>query len=84
VSDNQVESQSEPTTECSICGHVPGPFADCEICHGNTTFTQSRAFTRTEESRGAKGDPERYSRTGNVSPKIVMVPGSFDPSRNNS
>lgn len=71
----------EPTTECGVCGRVPGPFPDCELCHGNAKV-QSRAFTRTEEQQGAKSDPDRYSRTGNVSPTIVVVPGGFDPSQN--
>lgn len=80
MSEEQV--QPEAHTECSICGHVPGPFAGCETCHGNKQFIQSRAYTRSEEIKGAEADPERYSRTGNVAPKIVNVPGSFNPTRN--
>lgn len=70
----------EVDVECGTCGRVGTPFAGCDICHGNATV-QSRAFTRSEEVRGAKGDPERYSRTGNVSPKIVALPGSFTPAQ---
>lgn len=82
---DQVQSQSsqppepEATTECSICGRVPGPAPECEICHGNQSFTRQRQFTLSEERRGRETDPERYSRTGNVSPKVVNLPGSFNP-----
>lgn len=67
----------EATTECAICGHVPGPFPDCTTCHGKAQV-QSRAYTRTEEQRGAQSDPDRYGPGGNVSPKVVSLPGS-DP-----
>lgn len=71
--------QEEPTTECSICGLVPGPQPGCEICHGNQTFVRDRQYTLTEQRRGQEVDPDRYSRTGNVGPKIVNLPGSFNP-----
>ncbi len=70
----------EVTTECSICGHIPGPFKGCEVgCDGNPRFTQSRAFTQSEERLNARSDPDRYGRTGNVNPKIVSLPGSGSP-----
>lgn len=65
----------EATTECATCGHVPGPFEACTTCHGRAQV-QSRAFTRTEEQRGANSDPGRYGSGGNVNPKIVSLPGS--------
>jgi hypothetical protein len=76
----EVQPSEEPDTECSVCGHVPGPYADCDICHGNKTFVQKRHYTLTETQQG-KGDPNegRYGRTGNVGPKIVSLPGSFTP-----
>lgn len=86
MSDEQVQSQSpepqpeaEGTTECSVCGRVPGPFPECEICHGNTGFTRQRQYTLTESRRRDEVDPGRYSRTGNVGPTIVTLPGSFNP-----
>lgn len=66
---------NEPTTECSICGHVPGPFQGCLVCHGNETFIAPRAFTLTEE----RAKPKDESRTGDIGPKTVNLPGSFDP-----
>lgn len=72
-------SEENAEVECSICGKVGGPYVGCDLCNGNRQFVQSRAFTRTEEAQGRKTDPERYSRTGNVSPKIVSLPGSFTP-----
>jgi hypothetical protein len=69
----------EVTTECSVCGKPGIPDPACTICHGNRAFIQSRAYTRSEEIRKDRGDAERYSRTGNVSPKIVNRPGSFTP-----
>lgn len=69
--------QPEATTECATCGNVPGPFPECTICSGRAQ-TQSRAFTRTEELRGADSDPDRYGPGGAVSPKIKQLPGS-DP-----
>lgn len=79
MSEEQPKIQDpEATTECKICGHVPGPFPECTTCHGNGGI-QSRAYTRTEEVQGALSDPERYGRTGNVNPKIVDLPGSFQP-----
>jgi hypothetical protein len=70
--------QVESNIECSTCGRVGGPDAGCEICHGRGG-SQSRAFTRTEENQGKVGGTDRYSRTGNVSLKIVNLPGSFSP-----
>ena len=65
----------DATTECAICGHVPGPFEGCTTCHGKARV-QSRAFTRTEETQGAQSDPDRYGVGGNVNPKIINLPGS--------
>lgn len=71
-------TETESVIECSMCGRAGGPTSVCEICHGNGG-TQERAYTRTEESQGKGKDPSRYGRTGNVSPKIVSLPGSFSP-----
>lgn len=82
MSDEQVQSQSpepEATTECTICGRVPGPVPACETCHGNRTFTGPRQFTLTENRKRQADDPDRYSRTGNVGPTVVSLPGSFNP-----
>lgn len=67
--------QSEPNVECSVCGLVGKPPVGCDMCHG-TAPIQSRAYTRTEENQGKGKDDSRYGRTGNVSPKIVQLPGS--------
>jgi hypothetical protein len=72
------ESESAPAVECGTCGRVGGPVPTCEICHGNGRI-QERRFSRSEEIRGEGGDTSRYSRTGDVSPKIVQLPGSFRP-----
>lgn len=66
----------DATTECAVCGHVPGPFPECSTCHGSAK-TQSRAYTRTEEQQGASSDPDRY-KGGNVNVEVVSLPGS-DP-----
>jgi hypothetical protein len=72
----EVKSE-EQTTECSVCGFVPGPHPSCSICHGNRAFFRTRQYTRSEEVRGdAPEKDDRYSRTGDVSPKIVNLPGS--------
>lgn len=73
------QDQSDTNVECSVCGMVGYPPPGCGICNGNAR-PQSRAFTRTEENQGKGGDNSRYGRTGNVSPKIVDLPGSM-PSR---
>ena len=74
MSEESVQPQ-EATTECATCGHVPGPYEDCGICHGNGQV-QTRAFTLTEERRKSDNDPDRYGRTGAVGPKIANLPGS--------
>lgn len=67
---------AQSDTECAVCGFVPGPYPACGICHGNGE-TRERHFTRSEEIRGdAPHQSDRYSRTGDVSPKIVNLPGS--------
>jgi hypothetical protein len=71
----EVKSE-QPNTECAVCGFVPGPYAGCGIC-GGSAETRTRHFTRSEEIRGdANESNDRYSRTGDVSPKIVNLPGS--------
>lgn len=72
--------QEQSNIECSTCGRVGGPLDACEICHGNGG-TQSRAFSRTEQNQGLGKDEKRYGLGGNVSPKIVNLPGSFNPSQ---
>jgi hypothetical protein len=69
-------SEVKSEVECGICGKDGGPVADCDICGGNRTFTRPKQFTRTEEIRSAQSDPGRYSRTGDVSPTIINLPGS--------
>jgi hypothetical protein len=71
---------AEPTTECSICGFVPGPVPACNVCHGNRSFIKPRQYTRSEELQGkGKSDPDRYGPEGDTNPRIVHVPGSFNP-----
>jgi hypothetical protein len=68
--------------ECSICGRDGGPYEGCPAgCNGNPRFIQSRSFTLTEERQGLnpKKDSERYGLAGDVSPKIVVLPGGADP-----
>lgn len=64
--------------ECGTCGRTGNPPPECELCHGNAPV-QKRAYTRSEEIRGLGKDEARYGRTGNVSPKIVSLPGSMPP-----
>lgn len=65
--------------ECSMCGKDGGPIPECDLCHGNQRYRQSRAFTQSEERQGLNPNHDRYGRTGDVSPKIVVLPGGFDP-----
>ncbi len=65
--------------ECSLCGHDGGPMPDCDLCHGNQHYCQTKAYTLSEERRMAAANPERYGRTGAVGPKIASVPGSGNP-----
>lgn len=72
------QSKPAPEIECSTCGLVGYPPPECDLCHG-TARVQSRAYTRSEEIRGQGKDETRYGRTGDVSPKIVKLPGSANP-----
>jgi hypothetical protein len=73
--------RKEYETECSICGFVPGPVPTCNICHGNIGFIKKRQYTLTEERQGTgNSDPDRYGPEGDTNPRIVVVPGSYDPS----
>lgn len=75
-------SKDEATTECSVCGFVPGPHPGCTICHGNLSFIQKRHYTRSEEQQGkGNNEPDRYGLDGNTNPRIVDLPGSFNPAR---
>jgi ribosomal protein S14 len=72
-------SEVKNEVECSICGLDGGPVEACEVCGGNRGFTRAKQFTRTEEIQGAKSDPKRYDRTGNVHPTVIHLPGSTNP-----
>jgi hypothetical protein len=66
--------------ECSICGKDGGPQLACPICKGNQRFVQSRSFTLSEERQGKNPNAEdRYGPDGGLGPKIVVLPGGFDP-----
>jgi hypothetical protein len=68
-------------TECAMCGRDGGPVVGCELCNGNQRYSQSRSFTLSEERQGLNPhkDGDRYGQHGDVSPKIVVVPGGYDP-----
>lgn len=74
-------SESEVSQiECGMCGRDGGVYAECELCGGKLALNQSRAFTLTEERQGKNPDAKhRYGPTGDVSPKIVVLPGGYDP-----
>ena len=66
--------------ECGMCGRDGGPVDECDLCHGNQTFKQSRAFTLTEERQGKNPNTsDRYGPHGEVGPKIVLLPGGAMP-----
>jgi hypothetical protein len=69
--------------ECSMCGRDGGPDIGCELCRGNQTFRQTRSFTLSEERQGLnpEGEKKRYGPYGEVNPRIVVLPGGFDPSK---
>lgn len=85
MSDEQVSTTDNaevtpaPELECSMCNRNGGVYPECDLCHGNTRFNQSRAYTLTEERQGKAPDDGRYDRMGGVNPKIVVLPGGFDP-----
>ncbi len=69
--------------ECSMCGRDGGPVAECQLCFGSPRFIQKRHFTLTEERAGKNPDAKkRYGPTGDVNPKVVVLPGGFDPRGN--
>lgn len=74
-----MSEEKENLVECSICGHDGGPYPACLTCKGNRHYVQSKAYTLTEERQKAAVNPQRYGRTGAVSPKIITLPGSGDP-----
>lgn len=78
---DQEKSQEVSQWECGMCGRDNGPVAECELCHGNQRFVQSRAFTTSEERQGKNPDAnqDRYGPYGDVNPRIVVLPGGFDP-----
>lgn len=83
VTEEQQAAAQKPVSEyeCSMCGKDGGPTPDCELCRGNERFRQSRAFTISEERQGKNPDAnrDRYGPYGDVNPKIVVLPGGWDP-----
>lgn len=79
------ESSPISEVECSLCGRAGGPYVGCAAgCNGNPRYIQSRSFTLTEERQGKNPDSKsRYGPTGDVGPKIVVVPGGHDPRQGN-
>lgn len=77
------EKQSDVSEyECSMCGRDGGPAVGCELCGGNERFLAKREFTLSEERQGKNPNAgDRYSRTGDVSPKLVVLPGGTIPGR---
>jgi hypothetical protein len=77
--------QSASSTECSMCGRDGGPVPACELCGGNQRYAQERHFTLSEERQGLNPnkDGDRYGLHGDVSPKIVVLPGGYDPRQGN-
>lgn len=69
--------------ECSMCGLDGGPDPGCELCHGNKRFLQERNFTLSEERQGLNPErgKDRYGPTGDVNPRIVVVPGGYNPAQ---
>lgn len=78
---DQVQSQPEPTTECTICGLVPGPSASCTTCHGNQSFIGPRQFTLTEERQRRATQASGTILDEGVGPRIVALPGSANPNQ---
>lgn len=81
----QPPQANAPTSEweCGMCGRDGGPDPGCQLCSGAERFRQQRNFTLTEERQGKAPDDGRYDRTGGVNPKIVVLPGGFDPRQGN-
>ena len=75
------EQVKQSEIECSMCGRDGGPTVECELCKGAPRFAQKRHFTLSEERQGLNKEErsERYGRYGDVSPRIVDLPGSFNP-----
>ncbi len=77
-------NQKYSDVECSICGRDGGPNVSCQICNGQQRYAQKRHFTLTEERQGMNQEERsnRYGQYGEVNPKIVNLPGSFNPFNN--
>lgn len=67
--------------ECSMCARDGGPVESCDLCKGASRFRQSRSFSLSEERQGLNPDAgkKRYGPTGDVNPRIVVLPGGYDP-----
>ena len=67
--------------ECGMCGRDGGPQVQCEVCKGSPRFAQKRHYTLSEERRGLNEEErnDRYGQYGEVGPKVVNLPGSFNP-----
>jgi hypothetical protein len=56
--------------ECSLCGRDGGPVEGCTYgCQGNPRYTQSRAYTLSQERSGRAPQTDRYGDQGQVGPK---------------
>ena len=71
--------------ECGMCGQEAPTDPECPMCGGdNQRFLQPRSYTLSEERQGKNPNPnDRYSRTGDVSPKLVLLPGGAVPGKSN-
>lgn len=83
MTDEVKQRQEASEWECSICGVDGGPQEGCDLCHGQERFRQTRSFTLSEERQGLnpKAKKGRYGRTGDVNPRLVVLPGGHDPSQ---
>ena len=85
MSDEQVQSNKpQPSDiECGMCGRDGGPAVECKVCNGSPRFAQKRHFTLSEERRGMNEEErnERYGQYGEVMPKVIDLPGSYNPFR---
>lgn len=79
MSDREESKPSE--LECGMCGRDGGPVAGCQLCNGNMRYAQKRQFTLSEERRGLNEQErkDRYGKYGGVMPKIVTMPGGYNP-----
>lgn len=69
--------------ECGMCGRDGGPDKDCDLCHGNPRLKQTRSYTLSEERQGMNPEEgeRRYGPMGEVSPRIVVLPGGHNPAQ---